>query len=119
MDQRCRLDDIIFFCVLCLVPTSLLASSHLDCDSDLDKELKRFVDGVLSVDEYPIIPGIVIERSSNASTDNKHDENCVSTRSFASVENYVKRKIEEYTKNHVLAVDIPATARFFQGKTTL
>ncbi|XP_063919319.1 uncharacterized protein LOC135134547 isoform X2 [Zophobas morio] len=102
--------------MLCLVSTSF--ASKLDCESDLDKELKRFVDGVLSVDEYSIIPGVVIERAANVTSKHVDDDGmCVSSRSFTTIENYVKRKLQEYTDSHVLSVNIPATARFFQDAT--
>jgi hypothetical protein len=104
----------VLYVVLCLV--SDLRGSKLDCESDLDKELKRYVDRVLSVDEYSIIPGVGIERAANASRTLVDDDRiCDKARSYGSIESYVQRRLEEYTKTHVLAVNIPATARFFQG----
>ncbi|XP_044271469.1 uncharacterized protein LOC123015662 [Tribolium madens] len=101
--------------VLCLV-LSTLRASKLNCGSDeIDRELKQYVDSVLNIDKYSILPGIGIERVANASKNGENEETCVSSRSFGSIQEYVKKKMDEYSKTHVLSVDIPATARFFQS----
>lgn len=84
--------------------------------AELDNELKAYVDQVLSLDEYNVVPGIAVERAVNASLNNA-TECCERTaRKLASVEDYARERLGAYAQSHVLSVNIPATARFFFSK---
>lgn len=104
-----RTSDMLRVLYVLILVTTLKA-----CESEIDKELKKYVDSVLSVDKYSILPGIGIERVANST----QNATCVSSRSLGGIEDYIKKRIDDYTKTHVLSVDIPTTARFFQGNLT-
>lgn len=98
----------------------IAASSASECDNArstgvLDEQLKKYVDGVLSVDNYDIVPGVYIERSRNLTVENGSLGDVGCGRGAFDIQNYVYRKLDQYSQTHVLAVNIPATARFFKG----
>ncbi|XP_049823531.1 uncharacterized protein LOC109606352 [Aethina tumida] len=100
----------------------IAASSASECDNArstgvLDEQLKKYVDGVLSVDNYDIVPGVYIERSRNLTVENGSLGDVGCGRGAFDIQNYVYRKLDQYSQTHVLAVNIPATARFFKVET--
>lgn len=88
-------------------------------ESVLDKELKDYVDGVFSVEEFRIAPGIEIERVDNGTVigdDGDGSRNdCRRGRSFQTIPEYVGGKLDQYAQTHVLSVNLRETARFLSS----
>lgn len=82
--------------------------------SRLDRQLLRYVNRTLSVDRYNIFAGVSIERKDDVHSEELCDLR--STRKLGSVEQYIKRRIEDYAKTHVVAINMPDTGRFFGCK---
>lgn len=80
-----------------------------------DKELKSYVDRILSVDEYNIVPGVQIEPLNNTSNNTNCCINNANTRNLFSLSEYVQKKFDHYLKTHIVSVNLPKTARFFHG----
>lgn len=107
MGQRRRdliLKDVLYI-LLCVSSVNCVKNEAF-ITNQADTMLKSYIDGVLS-DEYQIIPGIKLEKL------NKTKVATTQPRTIESIPDYVKRKLEEYTQTHALAVDFPQTARFF------
>ncbi|XP_056635179.1 uncharacterized protein LOC130444160 [Diorhabda sublineata] len=82
----------------------------------LDKELKNYVDKVFSVRELNIVPGVKIEEINDVPENNRTlTTSCDTGRSLESLETYVHRKIEQFSTNHLLSVNLSETARFFSA----
>ncbi|KAK9880012.1 hypothetical protein WA026_008525 [Henosepilachna vigintioctopunctata] len=81
----------------------------------MQNELKKYVDKVLSIDEYNIIPGVSIKKRSNVtkSQDKGSETTCNTQRSRRSILDYIGEKLDRYTDTHVLSVNMPQTARLF------
>lgn len=81
--------------------------------SRLDKQLLSYVNKTFSVDKYKIFDGVSIERKE----DGEMKRICEGeSRTIASLEDYIKRRFEDYTKTHVVSIKIPETGRFFKCK---
>ncbi|CAH1111133.1 unnamed protein product [Psylliodes chrysocephalus] len=104
-----------FTIVLCL---SLLVNSceidqKISDDSDLETELKNYVDNVFSVNDLSIVPGIKIEAvRARDGVNRTFMDGCQSGRSLEGLQEYVDRKIDQFTNRHTLSVNVPETARF-------
>ncbi|XP_017771204.1 PREDICTED: uncharacterized protein LOC108558720 isoform X2 [Nicrophorus vespilloides] len=79
--------------------------------SGVDKQLAKYVDGIFSADSVDVMPGVGIERVRNGT----EEENCSEAKSLASVEDYFYNKWNDFSKNHVVSVNIPETARFLKS----
>lgn len=107
---------------LLLILANLLALTNAGSEelfaqfSNLDQELVRYVDDIFSDSgrQIDVVPGICIERKSgNFSNVNSTLENCSTSRGIDSVEEYFSEKWDNFAKTHVLAMNVPETARFF------
>nr|CAI5866632.1 unnamed protein product [Callosobruchus analis] len=91
------------------------ADDILHDDAVVDNELKQYVDKVLSVDEFPIIPGVKVQKLTNVneSVGVQCDGSRAEARGSSSVEKYVDDKLDRYAKSHSLVVDFKETGRVF------
>ncbi|ENN79214.1 uncharacterized protein LOC109535244 [Dendroctonus ponderosae] len=88
-------------------------------ESVLDRELKNYVDRVLRAEDVSIIPGVGLERIENITKASESDgNNCVSGRAELTLEDYVKKRFNQYAESHVLSVDLRETARFFSSSNS-
>ncbi|XP_057652259.1 uncharacterized protein LOC130891487 [Diorhabda carinulata] len=105
---------VILYCSL------LVNSCEIDKSKNrviaLDEELKNYVDKVFSVRELNIVPGVKIEEINDVPENNRtFTTSCDTGRSLESLEAYVHRKIEQFSTNHLLSVNLSETARFFSA----
>lgn len=97
---------------LCLLLTlsgcSALGETKL---SRVERELRRYVDDVMGVDRFNVLPGVRIERLvplENATRDDRE-----SGRRIEGFEEYFEDRLERYADTHLVSVNVPETARFF------
>lgn len=80
----------------------------------VDKQLKEYVDGILSADSYDVVPGVRIERSAIVAKNvTKEEEACGDGRAIEGIGEYFQDKLKKYYDTHLVSVNLPETARFF------
>lgn len=80
--------------------------------SDIDAELKTYVDSVLKTENFNIIPGVYLESLKNVTLNNS---SCDTGRSSDSLESFFSRRLGDFFENHVVAVNLEQTARFLSS----
>ncbi|KAJ8969597.1 hypothetical protein NQ317_015468 [Molorchus minor] len=104
--------------ILCWISVVKLCNTEQEVrdESVLDRELKNYVDRVLGVDVIHIIPGVEIEKAANNTFNNTikntFTDKCIKGRHLETVEEYAGRKLDQYSKSHMLSVNLRETARF-------
>lgn len=77
-------------------------------ETEVDNELKNYVNRVFSTDNVEIVPGIKITKIDNAT---KNVEDC-DHNNTESVEEYVRDKLDGFARTHSVSIDMKETARF-------
>lgn len=104
--------NLLYMTCCTIVRTTCAAKTDVFIEENmLDKRLKNYVDRILSVDEYDIVPGVQIEPIHQ-----NYSETAASTRTLFSLPDYVQQKVDHYLKTHTVSVNLPQTARFFAGE---
>lgn len=100
-------------------PNPQLDVNELKRFTNVDRELKNFIDQTLSADNFQIVQGISIERLVNLNNSADGEEKCAeSGRSVvSSIDDYLWNKVENFARTHVVTVSVPETARFFKCKS--
>lgn len=94
-------------------------NSQVRDESVLDRELKNYVDRVLKAENVSILPGVGLEKIENITKAPESDaDNCVSGRAGLTLEDYVKKRFNQYAESHVLSVDLRETSRFFSSSNS-
>lgn len=81
----------------------------------VDRQLKEYIDQILSTDTYNVVPGLRIERSLSVvqNATKEEEANCGESRAIEGIGNYFQEKLKQYYDTHLVSVNLPETARFF------
>ncbi|XP_072391618.1 uncharacterized protein Osi24 isoform X1 [Diabrotica undecimpunctata] len=114
--RNVQLTKLLLILHLSLLVTSCKVELNNSEEDDLDQELKNYVDSVFSVSEISIVPGVKIEEIKHVPEENRtFTESCDNGRSLQTVQEYVDKKIEQFSARHLLSISLPETARFFSS----
>ncbi|CAG9838278.1 unnamed protein product [Diabrotica balteata] len=114
--RNVQLTKLLLILYLSLLVTSCKVELNNSEEDDLDQELKNYVDSVFSVSEISIVPGVKIEEIKHVPEENRtFTESCDNGRSLQTVQEYVDKKIEQFSARHLLSISLPETARFFSS----
>lgn len=86
-------------------------------DTEIDKELKNYVDEVFSAENVEVMPGLQLTKLDNVSAnDNKYDNNATTR----SLEDYFHERLDSFAKSRLVSVNVQQTARFLypSGETS-
>ncbi|XP_072391620.1 uncharacterized protein Osi24 isoform X3 [Diabrotica undecimpunctata] len=118
--RNVQLTKLLLILHLSLLVTSCKVELNNSEEDDLDQELKNYVDSVFSVSEISIVPGVKIEEIKHVPEENRtFTESCDNGRSLQTVQEYVDKKIEQFSARHLLSISLPETARFFSSGAQL
>ncbi|XP_028132597.1 uncharacterized protein LOC114328052 isoform X2 [Diabrotica virgifera virgifera] len=114
--RNVQLAKLLLILHFSLLVTSCKVELNNSEEDDLDQELKNYVDSVFSVSEISIVPGVKIEEIKHVPEENRtFTESCDNARSLQTLQEYVDKKIEQFSAKHLLSISLPETARFFSS----
>ncbi|XP_022918600.1 uncharacterized protein [Onthophagus taurus] len=115
---------LLAFTVITMVP-KLCYTLNENKISFVDRELFKYVDEIFDEDRYKIFPGLEIENNTvskptdrclfNKNKNTINETHCEESRSMGTLEDYFYKKLYQYTQNHVVAVNVSETSRFFKA----
>ncbi|XP_028132598.1 uncharacterized protein LOC114328052 isoform X3 [Diabrotica virgifera virgifera] len=118
--RNVQLAKLLLILHFSLLVTSCKVELNNSEEDDLDQELKNYVDSVFSVSEISIVPGVKIEEIKHVPEENRtFTESCDNARSLQTLQEYVDKKIEQFSAKHLLSISLPETARFFSSGAQL
>lgn len=93
--------------------------------TSLDRQIVNYVDEIFNVDKYHVIPGVGIETKDHSSgppweeRERERERKFANSTDVSSVEDYFYKKWDQYTENHVVAVNLSETSRFLKSTYTI
>ena len=104
------------FMLFHIVGTCATTAGREDVTS-LDRQIVNYVDEIFNVDRYHVIPGVGIETKDNSSLPlwQEGERRAANSTDVSSLEDYFYKKWDQYTENHVVAVNLSETSRFLKS----